>query len=114
MKYATWDEVAPLLTQEATTMLMGATLRGDRMAMREALDMLAALVPGGGRHEALVTFVRYLIALAGCMCEALPEDVETAIEVVEQLPVDALEEYAHQFAWLVYTVGTAERGTTIN
>jgi hypothetical protein len=109
-----WDEAEALLTEDATTDLIGATLRGDRRGMRDALDMLVTLVTGAERRELLITFVRHLIAVAGSFRGAPPAELAAAMDIVEQLPVEALEAYAHKFAWLAYAAGSTAPALTMN
>ena len=109
-----WDEVEDLLTEDATTDLIGATLRGDRRGMRDALDTLVTLLPGGERRRLMVAFVRHLIAVAGSFGGAPPQELAAAMETVEQLSIEALEAYAHKFAWLAYASGSTGPALTMN
>ena len=109
-----WDEVEALLSEDATTDLIGATLRGDRRGMRDALDTLVTLVPGGERRQLLITFVRHLIAVAGSFGGASPQELAAAMDTVDQLSLEALEAYAHKFAWLAYATGATGHTLTMN
>ena len=109
-----WDEVEALLSEDATADLIGATLRGDRRRIRDALDTLVPLVPGGEQRRILVTFVRHLIAVAGTRGGASPQELAAAIDIVEHSPLETLETYAHKFAWLAYASGAAGSPNTLN
>jgi hypothetical protein len=108
------DEAEALLTQAATAELLGAALRGDRRGMRQAVDHLAALVPGGERREILVLFVRHLIVVAGGFGGVSVQELGAAIEIIERLSIEALEAYAHKFAWLAYPGGPSGPALTMN
>lgn len=109
MNEALWQKVEAVLAQGAKEDLMGATLRGDRQAMREAADALAAFVPRGERHGVMSALVRHLLLVAGGFTGVPAKELADAVDLVEHLADDVLETYAVNFARLAY--GTTDSAT---